>query len=258
MKFLKSLLSHPMTKGMDLDDPQTTELRKKIISGKPFLKNVYRQWYSLLIKNLPDGNKPVLELGSGAGFLEKHLPGLITSDILPVKGCDMTCNATELPLQDSSIRAVVMINVLHHIEDPVMFLHEASRCIDRGGKIILIEPWQSAWSEFVYTKLHHEPFDPDQVSWKLPPSGPLSGGNDALPWIIFKRDLDRFRQEHPSWQIQSIEPGFPVSYLLSGGISMRSLLPGWMFAIINNIEKHLPARIIKKTAMFSLIVLKKN
>jgi SAM-dependent methyltransferase len=255
MGLLHSLLGHPLTRGMNLDDPRTTELRKQIIATKPFLNRVYRRWYSLLAENLPAGDEPVLELGSGAGFLKEYIPGLISSDIMPVRSCDLACSALQLPFTDKSLRAIVMMNVLHHIPEPALFFREASRCIKKRGAMVMIEPWVSSWSRLVYSKLHHEPFDPGADSWGLPASGPLSGGNDALPWIIFERDLGRFKRDHPSWLVKSITPGFPFSYLLSGGISLRSLVPGWMFAPIDQIESHLPEVLVGKTAMFATLIL---
>jgi len=251
------MLSHPLTRGMNLDDPRTTELRKQILQTKPFLRKIYQLWYSRIKENLPQIDGAVLELGTGAGFLRDYVPGLITSDILPVKGCELSCSALDLPLADNSLRAIVMMNVLHHIPDADAFFQESARCLKNGGTMIMIEPWLSTWSKFVYTKLHHEPFEPAAPSWKLPASGPLSGGNDALPWIIFSRDFERFKLEHPSWRIKSIEPGFPFSYLLSGGVSLRSLVPGWMFGTIEYIEDHAPEFLVRKTAMFSLIVLER-
>jgi hypothetical protein len=39
---LKSLLAHPLTCGLDLDDPRTTELRRRIIQEKSFLRQIYQ------------------------------------------------------------------------------------------------------------------------------------------------------------------------------------------------------------------------
>jgi hypothetical protein len=83
----------------------------------------------------------------------------------------------------------------------------------------------------------------------------LSGGNDALPWIIFNRDIEKFKQEHAYWKIKSVTPGIPLSYFLSGGVSMRNLLPGWMYTPLACIEKNIPDGLMRKTAMFSMIVL---
>ena len=45
MGLLNYLLAHPLTRGLDIDDPMVTLLRKKIIQSKPFLKNIYKEWY---------------------------------------------------------------------------------------------------------------------------------------------------------------------------------------------------------------------
>jgi len=156
---------------------------------------------------------------------------------------------------DSELSAIVMINVLHHIPDVDVFFQEGHRCIKNKGVMIMIEPWVSTWSKVVYSNFHHEPFEPEAQSWKLPLSGPLSGGNDALPWIIFNRDSEKFKQEHSYWTIKSVTPGIPFTYLLSGGVSMRSLVPGWMYTPLACIEKYIPNALTRKTAMFSMIIL---
>jgi len=154
MSLLHSMLSHPLTRGLDLDDPQTTELRKEIVEKKPFLKKIYKKWYSQILANLPSIDGSVLELGTGAGFLKEYVPDLITSDIIQIKGNDVTCNALELPFTNDSLRAIVMLNVLHHIPEPDVFFQEGSRCLKKGGTLIMIEPWVSAWSRFIYSNLN--------------------------------------------------------------------------------------------------------
>ena len=255
MGLLSSLLSHPLTRGLNIDDAQTTELRKQIIFKKPFLRKIYEQWYSQIKDCLPLSAGPVLELGTGAGFLKNYITDLITSDIMPIKDSDLTCNALHLPFDANSLRAIVMINVLHHIPDADVFFQEGHRCIKNKGVMIMIEPWVSAWSQVVYSNFHHEPFDPEAESWKLPLSGPLSGGNDALPWIIFNRDIEKFKQEHSYWTMKSVTPGMPLTYLLSGGVSMRNLALGWMYTPLAYIEKYMPDGLMRKTAMFSMIIL---
>ena len=97
----------------------------------------------------------------------------------------------------------------------------------------MIEPWVTPWSRLVYTKLHYEPFDPEMAHWEFPESGPLSGANNALPWILFVRDRDQFEREFPMWSIQSMRPMMPIRYLVSGGVGFRALMPGlglWLVA----------------------------
>ena len=43
MGILNNALQHPLTKGMGIDDPHTTYLRKQIIQEKPLLKSIYNE-----------------------------------------------------------------------------------------------------------------------------------------------------------------------------------------------------------------------
>ena len=103
-------------------------------------------------------------------------------------------------------------------------------------------------------RLHHEPFEPDAESWTIPERGPLSGANGALPWMLFERDRERFEAECPAWEIASIRLDLPVSYLLSGGVSMRSLMPGWSFGFWRGLEDRFE-RWMRTLGTFATIVL---
>jgi SAM-dependent methyltransferase len=236
---LKDLLTHPLARGIDLDDPRTTILRKRILEEKRFLRHIYEEWYQLLLASLPPMEGLVLELGTGAGFLRDFLPGLITSDVLPLPDMSVVMNAYQIPFQDASLRGILMIDVLHHLAAPRTFFAEATRCVKPGGVITMIEPWVTPWSRLVYTLLHHEPFHPEATQWEFPTSGPLSGANGALPWMMFHRDRCRFTSEFPEWRVRSIDPDMPLSYLLSGGVSWRSFMPAAAFKPVRWLEKHL-------------------
>ena len=94
------------------------------------------------------------------------------------------------------------------------------------------------------------------VSWELPTAGPLSGANGARPWIIFARDRVTFEREFPHWRIELIKPIMPFCYLLSGGVSLRSLAPGWSFGLWRQIENALDCW-SNQLAMFAQIVLRR-
>jgi len=234
---LNRLLAHPLTRGVDIDDPETTNLRRVIVQQKEFLRKVYERWYSLIVNALPGDNYPILELGSGAGFLQAYVANLIASEIFICDGINAVLNGLFLPLKQSSLGGIVMIDVLHHLPDPPKFFAEAARCVRPDGSIIMIEPWVTPWSKIIYTKLHHERFDWKTPDWKFSSSGPLSGANGALPYIIFSRDRARFEREFPMWKIESNKPIMPVLYLLSGGISLRALVPGWSFELWSLFER---------------------
>ena len=253
----KNLLANPLTRGLDIDDPRCTELRRSLIRNKSFLRQIYEEWYEAIVALLPRDKHPVLELGSGGGFLVEFIPELITSEVFYSRHVKVVLDGSGLPFVNESLRGIVMTDVLHHLPQPRQFFAETSRCVRPGGLVIMIEPWLTSWSRLVYSRLHHEPFRPEVREWSFPAEGPLSGANSAMPWIIFYRDRSRFEKEFPEWQIQMIKPFMPFRYLLSGGVSLRSLAPGWSFALWRNMENLLQPW-MKNLAMFALIVLSKK
>jgi SAM-dependent methyltransferase len=250
---LREMLSYPLTRGLDIDDPQTTDLRRRIIRNKPFLKRIYREWYEAIASRFSVG-ETVLELGSGGGFLREMMPLLITSDVFPIPGVDRVEDARSLSFADRSLDGIVMTNVLHHIPDPAIFLREAERTLKTGGRIVMIEPWNNAWSRFVYGKLHHEPFYPMAGDWCLKGEGPLSDANGALPWILFARDRFLFEARFPGLRVSVIRPFMPFSYLLSGGVSMIGFMPGWAYRPIRFMEG---LAMEARTGMFAEVVVEK-
>src|SRR5262249_662298 len=155
---------------------------RSIIREKSFLRKIYQEWYASIVAGLPPCEGPVLELGSGAGFLGDYIPSLITSEVFSSPGISIVLDAHSLPFAHSSLRAIVMTNVFHHLTRPRRFLAEAARSVKVGGSLLMVEPWVSTWSRLVYRRLHYEPFDAEAMHWEFPESGPLSGANNALPW----------------------------------------------------------------------------
>ena len=239
---------------LDLDSAKTILLRRSILQKKKFLKKIYEEWYAFGVSALPGGQGRVLELGSGAGFAHERVPNLIRSDVLYVPELDAVLDAAALPFADRSLRGIMMTNVLHHLPQTPGFFAEAARCVRSGGVIVMVEPWVTGWSRLVYGMLHHEPFEPQTVEWTFRTSGPLSGANGALPWILFERDRAKFERTHPQWRIDQVELCMPFRYLVSGGMSMRSLMPGWMFSPWRWLENGI-SRWMRTWAMFAMIVL---
>lgn len=254
---LKDLLAHPLTRGLDIDSPRCTELRRSIIQQKSFLRQIYEEWHLAVASRLPLDKAPIVELGSGGGFLSDYLDELITSEVFYCRDVRLVLDGARLPFVNESLGGIVMTDVLHHLPQPRLFLAEARRCLRPEGVVIMIEPWVTPWSRLVYSSLHHEPFQPEAAQWSFPESGPISGANGALPWIIFARDRGQFEQEFPELQIHAIKPFMPFRYLLSGGVSWRSLMPGWSFALWRKVENLLQPW-MNHLAMFALIVLRKH
>ncbi len=85
----------------------------------------------------------------------------------------------------------------------------------------------------VYRTLHHEPFEPAAPHWQCAGEGPLSSANGALPWIMFARG------RVTEWQITAVESLMPFRYLLSGGVSLRSLAPSWGYGLCRWVEERM-------------------
>ncbi|HUI75995.1 MAG TPA: class I SAM-dependent methyltransferase [Candidatus Acidoferrum sp.] len=255
--YLRRLLAHPLTASLDLDSPEVTRRRKQIIASKPFLKAIYDEWYRMLARELPSGEGSILELGSGAGYCSKFIPGLVTSELFVCPGIRIVADALRLPFVKNSLRAIVMTDVLHHIPQVRLFFAGASRCLRPGGKILMIEPWVTPWSRFVYARIHHEPFCPGATTWEFNSNGPLSDANTALPWIIFERDRNEFENEFPEFSIETIRPFMPFRYIVSGGVGMRSLMPEFTHSAWALLERALEFD-MHRLGMFAFVELRKN
>ncbi|MGE0269147.1 MAG: class I SAM-dependent methyltransferase [Candidatus Omnitrophota bacterium] len=219
-----------------LDDPRTTELHSRIIKNKPFLTKIYNENYLIfkkIIQQFPNGK--FIELGSGGGFIKEINPKVFTSDVLDLKGIDLCFSAEAMPFGNNSVDAFLMIDVLHHIKNPRRILTEMDRCLKVNGRIVMIEPANTIWSRFVFQNFHHEQFDPAS-GWNIEGDGPMSDANGALPWIIFFRDRAKFQQEYPSLKIKSYQNHTPIRYLLSGGVSMRQLVPSCTYPLVKFLE----------------------
>ena len=212
---------------VDWDDPKTTIDSKSLINSKSLLRHFYDSNYTFFkseFNSVPEGR--FLELGSGAGYIKDFIPNCITSDVLTLPFNDMQVNALEMPFKDDELSGICMIDVFHHIPDVEKFLSEAQRTLKKGGKLLMVEPANTWWGRFIYQNFHHEPFIPEAKEWQLPDGGPMSVANGALPWIVFNRDLEsRTKIQFPNLKLVKNDVKFPLTYLLSGGLSYPQLLP---------------------------------
>ena len=221
----------------ELDELERTLAHREIILTKPFLKKLYNNWYSDFIacaETTPAAK--YVEIGSGGGFLKEVFPKVISSDILALPTVDIRLNAESLPFGEQELGCIMMLNVFHHIPRPYLFLHEAERTLLAGGKIIMIEPANSAFGRFIYKNFHHEPFL-EKGEREIDPGKPLGNSNQALPYIYFERDVEWFKTEFPTLAISTISYHTPLLYLASGGLTRDVLFPMIFYRILSGIER---------------------
>ena len=109
VKRIVTLLRHPLTRGLDLDDPRTTVLRQQIVREKGFLSRVYSEWSGAIRDAVPTGAGRVLELGSGGGILREFIPDVLTSNVLALPQLDVIATGEALPFAAASLKAIVKV-----------------------------------------------------------------------------------------------------------------------------------------------------
>lgn len=97
-------------------------------------------------------HKHVLEVGSGAGYLQDVVQDYTGLDISPsarrhYQKPFVTASATDMPFPDGTFDAIWTINVLEHIPNPESALREMRRVLKPGGLLYLNPAWQApAWA----------------------------------------------------------------------------------------------------------------
>ncbi len=236
--WLMHRLELPEVRGIDHDSPELIEIHRTAIGRKPFLKALYREHYRELSRSLdgiPEG--PVVELGSGGGFLKEIMPAVLTTDLFPEPHLERVMSAERLDFPDSSVAAILMLNVFHHLPDPRIFLLEASRALRPGGRVVMIEPAHTWLWKRLYRLLSPEPYDEHAKDWGFPAAGRFSGANVPQAWLVFERDRGHFEMEFVDLRIRSIRYHTAFLYALSGGIWYRGLAPGWSFPFFLGLER---------------------
>ena len=126
----------------------------------------YLTWLYAKIQSEIEDNSSVLEIGSGAGISDDFLKGIkvLKTDILDWEDNSVIGNvdAERLPFNKNEFDYVISVDVLHHTNSPLVVLNECLRVLKPKGKLLIIEPYVSMFSFFVYKVFHHE-----DTSWKI-------------------------------------------------------------------------------------------
>jgi hypothetical protein len=74
---------------------------------------------------------------------------------------------------------------------------------------------------------------------------------------VFARDRQKFDCEFPDLVIETIRPFLPFRYLLSGGVGMRSLMPGFTHSSWAAFKEMLESQ-MNYLAMFAFISIRRR
>jgi len=217
---------------------------------------LYKEWYELISHQLSESDGMNLELGCGASFMDKIIKNLKKSDVFINSNTDLKIDAMEVGLKfENKISNLILVNVFHHISNPELFLRSAEKSLLKGGRIIMVEPSNNIWSRLVYKLVGHEKFDTEQIRWEFESNDPLLDSNQALSWIIFKRDYKKFKKLFPKFSILSKKSMMPLSYLLSGGHTHNTKVGKIFITIIRKLERMF---FDNQFGIFDLICIEKN
>ena len=209
---------------------------------KPILRAVYNDLYQKIENSALAGD--TLEIGGGIGNFNISSGRIIKSDIQRSTGLDVVADAQQLPFGNEVFSNIVLFDVLHHLQCPLLFFTEAQRVLKPGGRIIMMEPGITPISKLLYKMGHEEPVE---MNWNM--SNPCKveankdpyESNQAIPTILFKRDSELFLATVKGFKINSSDWLSLFAYPLSGGFKPWSLLPyKWVHTILKIEEKLLP------------------
>ncbi len=223
----------------------------------------YRELYRDQFKDVPNpAALSILEIGSGTSPLKQFLLNVVTSDVLDLDYLDLVFDCHEIDkldaIQDNSLDVITLTNVLHHLKSPIAFLNRAASKLKPGGKVIATEPFFSLLSTVIFKYLHHEPVD-----FRIPEpdlgdvQGPLSSANIALPWLIFFRRPEWLQRLNDHFDLTRFftRPFSAVSYMVTGGISHRMPVPGFLYRMLFRVDLALSRRFPSFCAAFFTVTL---
>jgi SAM-dependent methyltransferase len=213
--------------GVDFDSAEANAIQREIFRKKKILGILYQEYCRPFVEsaNRAPKNAKMLEIGSGTSPLKEAIPGLLCSDLVVSPWLDIVASAYALPFRDNSLDRIFLMFVCHHLGKIETFLEEAFRCLKPGGEMVIIDPAITLFSKPYYTYIHVDNMDIQAKKWGFEGTGRLSDSNIALAWMIFFRDRDRFQKLYPDFIIEKVEYSTCLSFLLSGGLRIRQLMP---------------------------------
>ncbi len=221
---------------MNLEDYQNSW------NKKPVLRAIYSDLYQKIENVALAGD--TLEIGGGIGNFKIGSSRIIRSDIQYSEGLDVVADAQTLPFDNEVFSNIVLFDVLHHLQCPLLFFAEAQRILKPGGRVIMVEPGITPVSKLLYKMGHEEPVE---MGWdmndlcKIDADKNPYDSNQAIPTILFKRDPQLFLAAVKGFKINSSDWLSLFAYPLSGGFKSWSLLPcRWVSLILKIEEKLLP------------------
>jgi SAM-dependent methyltransferase len=231
---------------------------RSIWERKPVLRLVYDDFYDRIAAACRPGL--TIEIGGGIGNLKRRLTEVVATDIQNAPWLDCVADAQRLPFADGCAANIVMVDVLHHLEFPVVFFREAARVLRPGGRVLMVEPAITWGSSLFYRLFHHEPVrtSADVLADGSPdPRRDPYASNQAIPTLLATRDRARFHRLFPTLRIASVQWFSLAAYPLSGGFKPWSLVGDGVARRLLRIERALEPALGRYAAFRMLLMVEK-
>jgi len=227
---MESRFTHPSLRGLPMGSDGWFAAQRAMVRSKPLIRRCYDLWYRLLLEDCDSvpaqyRTGPIVELGSGSSYIKELRPEIVTSDVTTGM-VDLVIDGRKLPFANESVQALLLTHVFHHIPDVGQFFAEASRVLVPGGVISMVDIPHTPFARFFFSRVHPEPYDDHAPEWSFPEGHTMLDSNQALTWIVLDRDKDAFRSRFPELRLERRRYLPWLSYLLSGGVNLRSFVPG--------------------------------
>jgi SAM-dependent methyltransferase len=237
---------------------------RRVWEQKPILRRVYNDEFfaRLLASRNPNGLS--IEVGAGPGFFKRLAPDILSTDLIWCPWLDAIADAQQLPFRSNSVANVFGLDMLHHLATPMAFLGEVSRVLIPGGRLILVEPWITPLSYFIFRFLHQERCDLSETPWVVNQRGETPeklafDGNQAIPYLLFgPKHRSITLSSLPELKLTALEPFCLFAYLLSGGFKPMNLLPESLYPAMSNFERATAPLWRRVAALRVLLVLEKT
>jgi SAM-dependent methyltransferase len=246
---------------LDLEDGLHRYIRdaRESWRAKSGLRAVYNDYYRRLLDEVGRGGR-ILEIGAGSGHSQEAFAGedVTRLDILEAPWIDLVADAHDIPLEASSFDAIVMIDVLHHLRNPLRFFAEVARLLKPGGRCAMIEPAITPVAGLFLRLFHQEPVDMSVdplVEQVYGPNKDPFDSNQAIPTLLFKdrRTRARFGKTCQGLVINKVSWFSLFAYPLTGGFRPWSLLGGGSAAWLLKLEDTL-SPVLGRLMGFRLLV----
>jgi SAM-dependent methyltransferase len=220
---------------------------------------IYDDYFQRIIAACTFGK--TLEIGGGIGNFSNFVKNVISIDIQIDAKVDVIGDAQAIPFKSSSFNNIAMLDVLHHLENPLLFFMEAQRVVCTEGRIVILEPEITPLSSVFYRIFHDEPvkmnanpFIENSCTYGRDPYE----ANQAIPTLLFKKHKDQFALKFPNLKVIKTKYLSLFTYPLSGGLRKWSLLPAKIIPTLLRYEDKILPLMGPFMAFRSLIVIEKK